>query len=271
MTPAMDALLPVSSIAAIATPLPVIFPTSITGAATYAKAGQVDRRAAMWMATTGLLGAAVGALATEWVDPALLLLVTAALLGWQSVGIIRGPKRAAIDPASRRARTFPRDLRHDRSGGRGGLRAPGRRRRARHGAAVVGVVPDAAQARAGHVPADDPGHRDPRHDRACPARQHRMVGRGVPRDRRGARGTDRREARPGFRGANPAPHGRVRDARGRRPATRSNRRRRWCAEPRWGLGRARYDAARETRARRARRHAAGGGRGRGGSPCAGAG
>jgi uncharacterized membrane protein YfcA len=100
MTPAMDALLPVSSIAAIATPLPVIFPTSITGAATYAKAGQVDRRAAMWMATTGLLGAAVGALATEWVDPALLLLVTAALLGWQSVGIIRGPKRAAIDPAT---------------------------------------------------------------------------------------------------------------------------------------------------------------------------
>ena len=30
MTPAMDALLPVSPIAAIATPLPVIFPTSIT-------------------------------------------------------------------------------------------------------------------------------------------------------------------------------------------------------------------------------------------------
>ena len=54
MTPAMDALLPVSSIAAIATPLPVIFPTSITGAATYAKAGQVDRRAAMWMATNVL-------------------------------------------------------------------------------------------------------------------------------------------------------------------------------------------------------------------------
>jgi uncharacterized membrane protein YfcA len=32
MTPAIDAFLPVSSIAAIATPLPVIFPTSITGA-----------------------------------------------------------------------------------------------------------------------------------------------------------------------------------------------------------------------------------------------
>ncbi len=100
MTPAMDALLPVSSIAAIATPLPVIFPTSITGAVTYAKAGQVDRHAAMWMAGTGLVGAAIGALATEWVDPAVLLLVTAALLGWQSVGIIRGPRRAVVDPTS---------------------------------------------------------------------------------------------------------------------------------------------------------------------------
>ena len=98
MTPAIDAFLPVSSITAIATPLPVIFPTSITGAITYANAGQVDRRAAMWMAGTGLLGAAVGALATEWIDPTVLLLVTAALLGWQSVGIIRGGTRAGADP-----------------------------------------------------------------------------------------------------------------------------------------------------------------------------
>ena len=99
MTPAIDAFLPVSSIAAIATPLPVIFPTSITGAYTYAKAGEVDRRAAWWMAPTGLVGAVLGALATQWIDPTLLLLVTAALLGWQSVGIIR-------------ART-PRDAGHD--------------------------------------------------------------------------------------------------------------------------------------------------------------
>ena len=95
MTPAIDALLPVSSIQAIATPLPVIFPTSITGAATYARAGQVDRRAALWMGTTGLLSAALGAFATEWIKPTILLLATAALLGWQSVGIIRGPRRNA--------------------------------------------------------------------------------------------------------------------------------------------------------------------------------
>jgi uncharacterized membrane protein YfcA len=90
MTPAIDAFLPITSIQAIATPLPVIFPTSITGAYTYAKAGQVDTRAAWWMVPTGLVGSVLGALATELIDPTILLLVTAALLGWQSIGIIRG-------------------------------------------------------------------------------------------------------------------------------------------------------------------------------------
>jgi uncharacterized protein len=98
MTPGLDALLPVTPIAAIATPLPVIFPTSITGALSYARAGQVDRRATLSMVPTGLLGSAVGALATKWVDPTLLLLVTATLLGWQSVGIMRrGGASAAAD------------------------------------------------------------------------------------------------------------------------------------------------------------------------------
>jgi uncharacterized protein len=93
MTPAIDAAVPVTPIQAIATPLPVIFPTSITGAYTYARAGEVDRRAALWMSATGLVGAVIGAFATERIDPTLLLLVTAALLGWQSIGIIRGPRR----------------------------------------------------------------------------------------------------------------------------------------------------------------------------------
>lgn len=101
MTPGLDAFLPVSSIAAIATPLPVIFPTSITGAITYTRAGQVDRRATTLMAPTGLVGAAAGALATTWIDPAFLLLVTAALLGWQSISIMRNrsTERGDGDPA----------------------------------------------------------------------------------------------------------------------------------------------------------------------------
>jgi uncharacterized protein len=103
MTPAIDALLPVTPIQAIATPLPVIFPTSITGAYTYARAGQVDRRAAWWMAPTGLVGSVLGALATQRIDATLLLFVTAALLGWQSIGIIRGraPEDSGIDATDR--------------------------------------------------------------------------------------------------------------------------------------------------------------------------
>jgi uncharacterized membrane protein YfcA len=107
MTPAIDAFLPVTPIQAIATPLPVIFPTSITGAYTYAKAGQVDRRAAWWMAPTGLVGSVLGALATQWIDPTLLLLATAGLLGWQSIGIIRarspqGADREALERTTAR-------------------------------------------------------------------------------------------------------------------------------------------------------------------------
>ncbi len=108
MTPAIDAFLPVTSIQAIATPLPVIFPTSITGAYTYAKAGQVDRRAAWWMVPTGLVGSVLGALATQWIDPTLLLLVTAGLLGWQSIGIIRGGRTQVATGADTPSGEIPR-------------------------------------------------------------------------------------------------------------------------------------------------------------------
>lgn len=98
MTPGIDWAFPtVAPIEALETPLPVIIPTSITGAVTYAKAGEVDRRAGRWMMPTGLIGAVLGALATRWVEPTLLLLVTAVLLGYQSVGIIRGKNRRSAD------------------------------------------------------------------------------------------------------------------------------------------------------------------------------
>src|SRR4029079_18458440 len=88
---------------------PVFCSTSITGASTYTKAAQVDRRAALLMAPTGLIGSVVGALATKWIDPALLLLVTAALLGWPSVGIMRrsgGPTDARAEAVEVGASTY---------------------------------------------------------------------------------------------------------------------------------------------------------------------
>lgn len=93
MTPGFDAFLPVAPLVALETPLPVILPTSVTGALTYRQRGEIDVRAASWMAPAGFLGAIVGALGTEVVDTTILLLATAGLLASQSVGILRGAQR----------------------------------------------------------------------------------------------------------------------------------------------------------------------------------
>ncbi len=90
MTPAIQILLGAPPIVALATPLPAIFPTAATGAFTYRRAGEADLRAAMWMAIPGVAGAAGGAALTQVVEIHLLLVVTALLLAWQAVGILRG-------------------------------------------------------------------------------------------------------------------------------------------------------------------------------------
>ena len=95
MTPGLTALGGLPPIAAVATPLPVILPTAAMGAFTYHRAGEVDLRAAGWISLTGAAASAVGALLTEAVNARLLLVVTAVLLGWQSVEILRGRSRPA--------------------------------------------------------------------------------------------------------------------------------------------------------------------------------
>jgi uncharacterized membrane protein YfcA len=89
-TPAVNILLGGSAIQAVATPLPVIFPTSLVGAWTYYRAGEVSVRAAGWGALTGIPGAVIGAYLTDFVNAHLLLFVTALLLVWTAVQVIRG-------------------------------------------------------------------------------------------------------------------------------------------------------------------------------------
>jgi uncharacterized membrane protein YfcA len=89
-TPAVNVLLGGTAIQAVATPLPVILPTSIVGAYTYAKAGEASFRAAGWAAGTGIVGAIIGAYLTELVDAHLLLVVTAVLIAGSAVQVIRG-------------------------------------------------------------------------------------------------------------------------------------------------------------------------------------
>jgi hypothetical protein len=101
-TPAVNAILGGTAIEAVATPLPVILPTSIVGAVTYARVGQVSRRAARWAATPGIAGAIVGAYLTRFVNAHLLLLVTAALIAVTSIQVVRdrapsvGPRRQTV-------------------------------------------------------------------------------------------------------------------------------------------------------------------------------
>lgn len=93
MTPGLQLGLGAAPIVALATPLPVILPTALTGAWRYRKAGEIDLRAGGWMAVAGLPASALGAQVTEYVDTHLLLLGTAALLGWQAVSVLRGSTR----------------------------------------------------------------------------------------------------------------------------------------------------------------------------------
>jgi hypothetical protein len=97
MTPGIHTLLGAQPIVALATPLPIIIPTALTGVVTYRRAGEVDLRAAGWIVLTGLPGSAIGALLTEVVDVHLLLVVTAALLAYQAAALLRRPRRAATD------------------------------------------------------------------------------------------------------------------------------------------------------------------------------
>ena len=83
---------------ALATPLPVVFPTAISGALRYRRDGEVDVRAAGLMAPIGLPAAVVGALADRGRSTTdLLLLVTA---GAARVAVGRHPPRRAASASA---------------------------------------------------------------------------------------------------------------------------------------------------------------------------
>jgi uncharacterized protein len=89
-TPAVNVLLGGSAIQAVATPLPVIFPTSLVGAYAYLRAGEASLRAARWAAGPGVVGAVAGAYLTEFVNAHLLLAITAALIAGSAVEVLVG-------------------------------------------------------------------------------------------------------------------------------------------------------------------------------------
>jgi uncharacterized membrane protein YfcA len=89
-TPAVQVLLGATPIVAIGTPLPAIFPTTLTGLQAYRRAGQIDHRAVAWIAPFGAAASGAGALATRAVNADALLLLTACLIGYQAVRLAFG-------------------------------------------------------------------------------------------------------------------------------------------------------------------------------------
>jgi uncharacterized membrane protein YfcA len=105
-TPAVQVLLGAPPIVAVGTPLPVIFPTTLSGFRAYRRAGEIDGRAVRWAAPAGAAASALGALATAVVNAHALLLVTAMLIAWQAIrvglgrgGSVRAP--GAPEPSAR--------------------------------------------------------------------------------------------------------------------------------------------------------------------------
>jgi uncharacterized membrane protein YfcA len=86
-TPAVQVLLGTRPIIAVGTPLPAIFPTTLSGMRAYRRAGQIDYRAVTWAAPPGAVGAAGGAFLTKVIDARILLLATAVLIGWQAIRV----------------------------------------------------------------------------------------------------------------------------------------------------------------------------------------
>ena len=104
-TPAVQVLLGAPPIVAVGTPLPVIFPTALTGSQAYRRAGQIDYRAVALAAPFGAAAAAGGAALTKVIDAHILLLFTAGLIAWQAIRVGWGkpsaesPGRPARPPA----------------------------------------------------------------------------------------------------------------------------------------------------------------------------
>lgn len=79
-TPAIRLILGAPALIAVGTPLPVIFPSALAGAVSYARNGIADVRAGLICGTAGSLTAVLGAWATQLVGGNVVLIATAVLI-----------------------------------------------------------------------------------------------------------------------------------------------------------------------------------------------
>ncbi len=87
-TPAIRAL-GVSPIDAVGSTIPAILPAALTGAHRYSREGLVDWRVALTCGVAGATLAVAGAWVSDVVDARWLMVLTAGLLAWSGVGLLR--------------------------------------------------------------------------------------------------------------------------------------------------------------------------------------
>ena len=111
-TPAIRLILGAPALVAVGTPLPVIFPSALSGAATYARRGLVDVRTGIVCGVAGSLAAVLGALATRYVGGEIVLIATAALIlytaGDMILQMVR-PPRVGLQAAEEQDAFLPPD------------------------------------------------------------------------------------------------------------------------------------------------------------------
>ena len=93
-TPSIRAL-GATPIHAVGSTVPAILPGSISGAYRYAKSGLVDWRVGLTCGFAGAIFAVAGAAATKLVNAHYLMVLTAVLLGFSGVSIVRSARRSA--------------------------------------------------------------------------------------------------------------------------------------------------------------------------------
>ena len=88
-TPAIR-VLGATPILAVGSTVPAILPAAISGTWRYAKAGLVDWRAALGLGISGAVFAIGGAMTSSLIDGRVLMLLTALLMFWSGISVVRG-------------------------------------------------------------------------------------------------------------------------------------------------------------------------------------
>lgn len=85
-------------LAAVGSTVPAILPGALTGVVRYEHAGLVRREIALTAGLAGMLSAVVGGWVADVVDARYLMVLTAVLVLWSGVSLVRGSRDATVEP-----------------------------------------------------------------------------------------------------------------------------------------------------------------------------